>query len=297
MKYFYIYKTINLVDSKIYIGQRSSIKSPEKDVEYLGSGVYFSRALKKYGKENFIKEILEVCTSLEETNTREIIYIDLYDSRNPKIGYNIHKGGGNLGNILTYHPNRNDIIKRMSITRTGKKQSHEWVKGRMDSRRENDKTRIKKPISEETREKLRNRPKRNKTKEEIRKQKETRGKFNQSEETKEKIRLSTIINNSKISIEEKERRTKKAKQTKIENGTYRKPLNQETKDKIGKSNLGKTRTKEQIENNRQMNKGRLPWNTGQNHSEKTKDRIRKTLAETRRLKKLNLILNILKSLL
>lgn len=53
----FIYKTINLITSKIYIGQHNgSYKN------YLGSGVYLNRAIKKYGRNNFKKEIIEYCT-------------------------------------------------------------------------------------------------------------------------------------------------------------------------------------------------------------------------------------------
>ena len=49
-----IYKTTNLINKKIYIGQDT-----KNNPNYLGSGKYFKYALKKYGKENFSKEIIE----------------------------------------------------------------------------------------------------------------------------------------------------------------------------------------------------------------------------------------------
>ena len=45
-----IYKTTNLVNKKIYIGQDS-----KNNPEYLGSGAIVKKAIKKYGKENFKK--------------------------------------------------------------------------------------------------------------------------------------------------------------------------------------------------------------------------------------------------
>ena len=88
----YIYKTTNLKNGKIYIGL--SEKSPDDSKEYLGSGDYFKRALSKYGRSSFNKEILE-----ESIETRkdlalsEIKWITYYNSTDRKIGYNISPGG------------------------------------------------------------------------------------------------------------------------------------------------------------------------------------------------------------
>jgi len=43
-----IYKTTNLINGKIYIGQ-----SFKHNCKYLGSGIFLKRAIKKYGIENF----------------------------------------------------------------------------------------------------------------------------------------------------------------------------------------------------------------------------------------------------
>jgi len=48
-----VYLTTNLVNSKKYIGSHHS-----SDDDYLGSGVLLTKAVKKYGKENFTKIIL-----------------------------------------------------------------------------------------------------------------------------------------------------------------------------------------------------------------------------------------------
>jgi group I intron endonuclease len=84
----YVYKTTNLINGKIYIGAHKS-----KRKFYLGSGKILKEAIKKYGKENFKMEILEKFDSESEMFEREKYWINEYDSRNPKIGYNILKGG------------------------------------------------------------------------------------------------------------------------------------------------------------------------------------------------------------
>jgi group I intron endonuclease len=84
----YIYKVINNVNKKIYIGKHAS-----KRKCYWGSGKLIKLAIKKYGIENFTKEIIENCNNEEQLSIREIFWIEYYDSRNRLIGYNITEGG------------------------------------------------------------------------------------------------------------------------------------------------------------------------------------------------------------
>jgi len=90
-----IYKTTNLINGKIYIGQDS-----KNNPEYYGSGNLINLAIKKYGKENFVKEILEYCLTKDELNEKEKYWIAKYNSN--LTGYNISDGGqgGNLGDTV-----------------------------------------------------------------------------------------------------------------------------------------------------------------------------------------------------
>lgn len=88
--YGYIYKTTNLINNKIYIGQHTS---KTFDKKYLGSGKKFKQALKKYGVKNFVCEILQTCDSYDELNACEKYWIEKCDSQNPSIGYNLCEGG------------------------------------------------------------------------------------------------------------------------------------------------------------------------------------------------------------
>ncbi len=83
----YIYKTTNLVNGKIYIG-----KALEPKQGYLGSGIKLAGAIKKYGRNNFKKEILEEC-SIDNIDAREIYWIDILNARDDIVGYNISIGG------------------------------------------------------------------------------------------------------------------------------------------------------------------------------------------------------------
>lgn len=113
MKYRYIYKITNKINGKIYIGKRTSIKEPQFD-RYMGSGIKIGLAIKKYGEENFNKDILEICESEEELNEKEKYYINLYNSLDDKIGYNIHLGGkgGNTGKRTEESKIRHSIIQK-----------------------------------------------------------------------------------------------------------------------------------------------------------------------------------------
>lgn len=73
----YIYKITNLLNGKMYIGQRLVPKNMdiEKD-KYLGSGNLIIAAVKKYGKSNFKKEILEICNSRKKADELENYYFE-----------------------------------------------------------------------------------------------------------------------------------------------------------------------------------------------------------------------------
>lgn len=84
--YGYVYKGINLINNKIYIGQH---KAQIFDESYFGSGTLWKRAINKYGLENIKIEIIEWCESREKLNEREAYWIKILNSQNKKIGYNI----------------------------------------------------------------------------------------------------------------------------------------------------------------------------------------------------------------
>ena len=70
--YGYIYKTTNLLNEKIYVGQR---KSKEFIKSYYGSGTLIKNAISKYGKENFSVELIDFAMSADELDEKEIWYI------------------------------------------------------------------------------------------------------------------------------------------------------------------------------------------------------------------------------
>ena len=67
MKEYYIYLTTNLINGMKYIGQHYG----KLDDSYIGSGNDFKKAVSEFGKENFKKEILEICDSYTTLNEAE----------------------------------------------------------------------------------------------------------------------------------------------------------------------------------------------------------------------------------
>jgi group I intron endonuclease len=82
-----IYKTVNKINGKIYVG-----KDSHNNPNYLGSGKYIMRAIKKYSKENFVKETIDLAESIEELNEKEKYWIKFYNCKVPN-GYNFTDGG------------------------------------------------------------------------------------------------------------------------------------------------------------------------------------------------------------
>ena len=90
--YGYIYITTNLVNRKIYIGQKSAPDGKQHPT-YLGSGLILKRAISKNGRDSFSVKIIEWCETEESLNEREVFWIAHHHSTNPEIGYNISDGG------------------------------------------------------------------------------------------------------------------------------------------------------------------------------------------------------------
>jgi len=89
----YLYKITNTINSKIYIGiHRSKLASDH----YMGSGTALKNAFKKYGKENFVKDILEYFESDQEMfdREREIVNESFIKDDN---AYNLIIGGKGVG--------------------------------------------------------------------------------------------------------------------------------------------------------------------------------------------------------
>lgn len=98
-KNYYIYLTTNLINNKKYIGQHYG----KINDNYLGSGVLLTKAISKYGKDNFKKEILKVCQNADELNYWEKYYITYFDAVNNDEYYNLAEGGINSDSFKNWN--------------------------------------------------------------------------------------------------------------------------------------------------------------------------------------------------
>lgn len=133
--YGYVYQTINLINGKKYIGKH---KSNVFDESYKGSGVYLSRAIKKYGWENFKCELIQCCDSKEQLNNAEVYYIQKYDAVKDNNYYNVATGGEG-GDTFSGMPEHLSTIRRRKISAalSGRKKSEEHIQNIKNSLHKN----------------------------------------------------------------------------------------------------------------------------------------------------------------
>mgnify|MGYP003344349515 FL=1 len=140
--FYTIYKITNNLNGKIYIGKH---QTSDINDDYMGSGKILLQAIKKYGLENFKKEILYIFSNELEMNQkeRELVTEEFCKSTST---YNLNPGGkGGFGYLNSTgknhkHKNRKGSLENLQL-------------GREKARhlRENDpefKTRVSKSISE-----------------------------------------------------------------------------------------------------------------------------------------------------
>lgn len=111
MSIYIVYKITNLVNNKIYIGVH---KTNDPFDDYFGSGVAIQSAVKKYGKQNFKKEILYGNLDMHEAYRIESELVDKKFVSDVNT-YNL-KVGGYGGGI----PHTEETRKRISETYRGK---------------------------------------------------------------------------------------------------------------------------------------------------------------------------------
>jgi hypothetical protein len=109
----HIYIIRNIKTNKVYIGQAISHRLNKNKYRIFGfegrfkdhiseaqnntkknQCTYLNNSIRKYGKENFNVDLVEIC-KISESDEKEKQYIELYNSLYPN-GYNLTKGGKNF---------------------------------------------------------------------------------------------------------------------------------------------------------------------------------------------------------
>lgn len=111
----FIYEVKNLVNGKIYIGKTSRTLKKllyryYRDRKILNRPI--TSAIQKYGVGNFIFNIIDFASTEEELNAKEIFWIDLLNSRNKLIGYNLALGGAGVCGIKLTEKQKRTIGER-----------------------------------------------------------------------------------------------------------------------------------------------------------------------------------------
>lgn len=113
----FIYITTNINNGKRYIGQRIFSNGWKT---YLGSGVMLKNAIKKYGRESFIRDIVAVAYSEDELNELEIEWINNYNAVESDDFYNIASGGKSGNAFAGKSEKEMNVIKdKLSKARKG----------------------------------------------------------------------------------------------------------------------------------------------------------------------------------
>ena len=110
--YGLVYCTTNIVSGRKYIGKLTFGKGEwgKNKSYYLGSSPLLWRAIKKHGKENFIRETLQFCIDREDLKESEIYWIDYFGATRSDLFYNLQDGGdGGMSDVrkesFVAHPN------------------------------------------------------------------------------------------------------------------------------------------------------------------------------------------------
>lgn len=122
----FIYKITNNVNGKVYIGQTINavelrFKRHINDSKNNVLDTHFARAIRKYGENCFICEVIDTANTQDELNKKEQEWIRFYNS--VESGYNetdaISKCGGNT--YMSKSPDElKKISKKISVTKIGK---------------------------------------------------------------------------------------------------------------------------------------------------------------------------------
>lgn len=130
-----IYKITNLLNDKFYIGSTCNFKDRKSKHKNRKSNTIISRAIQKYGWDNFKFEIIEYC-DVDKLIERESYYFELLQPFKENNGYNILRNPIKNGWVDAKHTEESKM--KMSESRKG---IIPWNKGKKGVQECSDETR------------------------------------------------------------------------------------------------------------------------------------------------------------
>ena len=217
--YYFIYETTNLINGKKYIGKHITNNLNDG---YLGSGLALQNAIKKYGRENFKREILEFCENEKQCYELEYEYIKNAHAYSIPKYYKVTEGGKGFTSKFA-----KDLWKRDGYREHMNKEKIKlWQKE--EYRKHMSEVHKGQEVSEENKEKIRIRTK----------------KLWENKEHKEKVKLAM-----KNLSPERRKNLSNAQKRKWENKEYKEKIRQKQIEVQNKPELAEKRRKYLEENN------------------------------------------------
>lgn len=134
-----VYKIICVKTGKFYVGSAKDIRHRQiQHLCHLRKGdhhcIYLQRAWNKYGEDNFVFEVHKACDNYQE---EEKLVLDLLFDTGQLLNTSKQVSGGDL---LSYHPNRDEIIARRSqsfhetlVTMSEEERKEKWGRSGPDN--------------------------------------------------------------------------------------------------------------------------------------------------------------------
>ena len=117
MAYGIVYKITNKLNGMPYVGKTTrSLEVRFK--EHAKADSYIGKAIRKYGEENFSREVIEECETPEELNEREIFWIAYFNCKQPH-GYKIANGGEGASGVNEGVPKTLEQCAKVSEAKRG----------------------------------------------------------------------------------------------------------------------------------------------------------------------------------
>ena len=177
-----VYVVTCTVNGKRYVGQTTQGAESRWHSHRSTAGMApwaFSRALKKYGSDNFVWEVVDTATNQDDLDAKEVEWISKLNSLSPN-GYNLTTGGKSGGKAS------DETRQKLSAARLGKAHTPEW------NRKIGDANRVRKWTEESRRKIGASRKGRKQPSEAVAKTAESNKGKKRSQETCDKIRQALL---------------------------------------------------------------------------------------------------------